>query len=81
MLQLLSTRFIFGSGITLAISFFYFKYKIFEPYEKAVTQAMNQSQANLKEQGTIIKKQDAIIEELQSYIDNREDIKNRLGDN
>jgi len=37
--------------------------------------------SDLEEQSKLIKKQDAIIEEMQRYIDNREDIKNRLGDN
>jgi len=36
MLLFLSTGFIFGSGITLAISFLYFKYNIFEPYKKTI---------------------------------------------
>ena len=42
---------------------------------------MEQSQANLDEQSTIIKKQDAMIEEMNSLLKNRQDIKDRLGDN
>ncbi len=70
-----------GSAVTLALSWFYFKYRIFKPYEKAVTQAIDQSQKNLKEQGKLIKKQDAIIGKLQQRLDEREDFKNSLGMN
>ncbi len=81
MLLLLSTGFILGSGITLALSYLYFKYKIFEPYKTAVTETITLSEGNFEEQGKIIKKQDAIIEEMQRYIDNRKDIIDSLGDN
>ena len=64
-----------------ARSYLYFKYKIFEPYEKAVTKALDQSQDNLEEQGKIIKNQEAMIDEMNSLLKNREDIKGRLGDN
>jgi len=39
------------------------------------------SDGNFEEQGKIIKKQDKVIEETQRYIDNKEDFKDRLGDN
>jgi len=76
-----ATAFILGSGITLALSYLYFKYKIFEPYKTAVTETITLSEGNFKEQGKIIKKQDKVIEEMERYIDNREDIKNSLGKN
>ena len=81
MLLLLSTGFILGSGITMALCYLWFKYKFFKPYEKAVTQALDQSQVNIKEQGKLIKQQDVIIEELNSLLKNRQDIKDRLSDN
>jgi len=81
MLLLLSTGFILGSGITLALSYLYFKYKIFEPYKTAVTETITLSEGNFEEQGKIINKQDKVIEEMQRYIDNRKDIIDSLGDN
>jgi len=65
----------------MALCYFWFKYKVFKPYEKTVTQAFDQSQANLKEQSTVIKNQEALIDEMQSLLKNRQDIKDRLGDN
>jgi len=76
-----SAGFVLGSGITMALCYLWFKYKVFEPYEKAVTQAMNQSQHNIEEQSRVIKKQEAMIEEMHSLLKNRQDIKDRLGDN
>ncbi len=81
MLLLLSTGFILGSGITLALSYLYFKYKIFEPYNTAVTETITLNEGNMEEQSKIIKKQDTLIEEMQRYIDNRKDIVNSLGQN
>lgn len=54
----ISTGFILGSGVTMALCYLWFKYKVFKPYEKAVTQALDQSQVNIKEQGKLIKQQD-----------------------
>ena len=77
----ISTGFILGSGITLALSYLYFKYKIFEPYSMAIMETISLSEANMEEQSKIIKKQEAIIEEMQRYIDNKKDIVNSLGQN
>lgn len=71
----LSTGFILGSAVTMILSYLWLKYKVFKPYEKAVTQTMEQSQANLDEQSTIIKKQDAMIEEMNSLLKNHTGIK------
>jgi len=36
---------------------------------------------SLHQQSKIIRKQEVLIEEMKRYIDNKEDIKNSLGDN
>ena len=77
----ISTGFILGSGITLTLSYLYFKYKIFEPYNTAIMETISLSEANMEEQSKIIKKQDRIIKEMQRHIDNRKDIVNSLGQN
>ncbi len=77
----ISSGFILGSGITLTLSYLYFKYKIFEPYNTAIMETISLNEANMEEQSKIIKKQEAIIEEMKRYIDNRKDIINSLGQN
>ena len=77
----ISTGFILGSGITLALSYLYFKYKIFQPYNSAVTETITLNEGNMEEQSKIIKKQNTLIEEMKRYIDNRKDIVNSLGQN
>jgi len=57
------------------------KYKIFEPYNTAVTETITLNEGNMEGQSKIIKKQEAIIEEMKRYIDNRKDIVNSLGQN
>ena len=74
-----ATGFVLGSGITLALSYLYFKYKIFVPYKMTTTELINLSEGNKKEQSKIIRKQEVLIDEMKRYIDNKEDFKNSLG--
>ena len=45
---------------------------------RTVTEVINLKQDNIKDQSKIMRKQDAIIEEMKRYIDNKEDFKNSL---
>ncbi len=47
----------------------------------AIMETISLSEANMEAQSKIIKKQEAIIEEMQRYIDNKKDIVNSLGQN
>jgi len=76
-----ATGFILGAGITLALSYLYFKYRIFEPYKRTATELINLSEGNKKEQSKIIRKQEVLIEEMKRYIENKEDFKDGLGMN
>ena len=78
MLLLYATGFILGSGITLTLTYRYFKYKIFEPYKRTAKELIILSEGNKEEQSKIIRKQEVLIEEMKRYIDNKEDFKNRL---
>ena len=53
-----ATGFLLGSGMTLAISFLYFKYKIYEPYKKTTTEVINLKEGNMEEQRKVIRKQE-----------------------
>jgi len=75
-----ATGFILGSGITLGICFLYFQYKII-PYQRDINELLKLTKENFNNQSKIVKKQEILIEEMKRYIDNKEDFKNRLGDN
>jgi len=49
------TGILLGSGITVVLSYLYFKYKIFEPYKRTTTELINLSEGNKEEQSKIIK--------------------------
>ncbi len=76
-----ATGFFLGSGLTPALSYLYFKYKIFEPYKMTTTELINLSEGNKEEQSKIIGKQEVLIEEMMRYIDNKESFKDGLGMN
>lgn len=76
-----TTGFILGSGITMALYYLYFKYKIYNPYKRTSTEVINLKEGNMEEQRKIIRKQEVLIEEMKKYISNKEDIKNSLGKN
>ena len=76
-----ATGFLLGASVTLAISYLYFKYKIFEPYKRTTTELINLSERNKEEQSKIIRKQEVLIEEMKRYIDNKESFKDGLGMN
>jgi len=71
----IATGFLLGSRITLALSYLYFKYKIFVPYKMTTTELINLSEGNKEEQSKIIRKQEVLIEEMKRYIDNKEDLR------
>jgi len=75
-----ATGFILGAGIALGISFLYFQYKII-PYQKDINDLLKLTKENFNNQSLIVRKQEILIEEMKRYIDNKEDFKDRLGDN
>ena len=75
-----ATGFILGAGIALGISFLYFQYKII-PYQRSINDLLKLTKENFKNQSLIVRKQEVLIEEMKCYIDNKEDFKDRLGDN
>jgi len=75
-----ATGFFLGAGFTLAISFLYFQYKII-PYQRDINELLKLTKENFNNQSKIVRKQDVLIEEMKRYIDNKEDFKDRLGDN
>jgi len=75
-----ATAFILGAGIALGISFLYFQYKII-PYQRDINDLLKLTKENFNNQGKIVKKQEILIDEMKRYIENKEDIKNSLGQN
>jgi len=81
MLVPFATGILLGAMIMLAISYYYFKYKIYDPYRKSVKGYVDITQGNIKKRDSIIRKQDKLIDEMQKYVDKKEDLRNRLSDN
>ncbi len=75
-----ATAFILGAGITLAISFLYFQYKII-PYQRDINELLKITKENFNNQSKIVRKKDILIEEMKRYIDNKESFKDGLGMN